>query len=648
MKKTILSAVLTAAFGLAGVAAQAADNFYYRVAAPAKCATAGCIMQPSSSTGGETGEGTTPPPALPPPPSTAPQAVLEPGVTTGLDFGALNVGQTGPLRTITLRNPGTAPLAISGIGLAYGASDFGQSNDCADMLATGASCRINLAFTPAILGARSGTLAIVNNAQDLLLPLWGTGLQAQGALVANTSTDFGAVTVGGSDSRVFTFANGGNVPATNVVASVAGGDLSLLGNTCGTAGSPGTVPAGQSCNLTVRYAPATIGSSLSGAVVEVTSSAAASPARLILTGSGNGVEFALSGNPATTQPFNSATVDTLATPNIVLALTNRGNVTGTLAVPAMAGANPGDFAASSTCGSVAANANCTVTVSFKPAAIGARSAKLTLVGTTFTFTGTSVAAGPYGQTFNTNGEFTVPAGITSLDDVYIVGGGGAGGFYVGGGGGAGAYRHVSNYAVTPGQKITVVVGLGGLSNSSNASPGGNGGNSQFGAIVAQGGGGGAAPYATPATGGSGGGGAYAHPSGSKNPGAAGVAGQGNAGGAGRDGSAYAATGGGGGAGGAGQDYVNADTQAGAGGVGVIVTINGTTLALAGGGGGGGYINANGGAGGLGGGGQGGSSKSGQAPGNGAPNTGGGGGGGSNHSYYTAGNGGSGVVIVTWH
>lgn len=78
-----------------------------------------------------------------------------------------------------------------------------------------------------------------------------------------------------------------------------------------------------------------------------------------------------------------------------------------------------------------------------------------------------------------SGTYTIPAGVTQIT-VRCHGGGGAGGGASatdrnGGGGGGGACVTVTNYAVTPGQQITVAVGAGGVGVSANT--GGTGGSS---------------------------------------------------------------------------------------------------------------------------------------------------------------------------
>jgi len=232
------------------------------------------------------------------------------------------------------------------------------------------------------------------------------------------------------------------------------------------------------------------------------------------------------------------------------------------------------------------------------------------------------------------GQFDeVSSFITSLPISYlIVAGGGSGGNNGGGGGGAGGVLTGYN-TLNTGTTYNVVVGPGSTTN------GGSGINSSFAGLTAIGGGGGGVSGGNGSTGGSGGGGGAQ--SASNTNGGSGTSGQGNAGGGGLSTSPYPA-GGGGGAGAVGQTAPSS-TQDGAGGIGILSSITGTSTYYGGGGGGGSYSSATVGAGGLGGGGSG---ATGSNPGvAGTPNTGGGGGGGG--SNQNGGNGGSGVVIISY-
>lgn len=210
---------------------------------------------------------------------------------------------------------------------------------------------------------------------------------ALGVLTANTSTDFGNVTLGSNSSRSFTFSNDGTAANAGVTASLTGAGLALTSNTCGITGSPVSVAAGSSCSVTVQYAP-TVNGALTGGALTIASSAVGSPATLPLTGMGQSAIFGVTGSPATSQAFTASQVGTAATPNIVFNLSNTGNMAGSFPVPSLGGTNPGDFAATTDCNNVAANGTCKVTVSFTPTAAGSRSATLALKGTTYTFTGT--------------------------------------------------------------------------------------------------------------------------------------------------------------------------------------------------------------------------------------------------------------------
>lgn len=94
-------------------------------------------------------------------------------------------------------------------------------------------------------------------------------------------------------------------------------------------------------------------------------------------------------------------------------------------------------------------------------------------------------------TFRTVGtcQWTVPAGVTSVQALIVAGGGG-GGSDNGGGGGAGGVIEAANVSVTPGASMNVVVGAGGAGAVNASSVASNGGNSTFASLVARGGGGG--------------------------------------------------------------------------------------------------------------------------------------------------------------
>jgi len=258
--------------------------------------------------------------------------------------------------------------------------------------------------------------------------------------------------------------------------------------------------------------------------------------------------------------------------------------------------------------------------------------------------------------YNSDGTFTVPDGVTEVDVLVVGGGGGGGASPHGGGGGAGGVVYESDYSVTGGQTISVSVGAGGngptgpttspWQETDNSLRGENGENSSFGSIVALGGGGGGRyDGLTGKDGGSGGGGGSHDANGgtAQQPGS-------SSGGYGFDGgnSTTSSAGGGGGASAAGAD--GATGNGGNGGDGryygdIFGDSFGENGYFAGGGGGALYNATGAGTGGNGGGGNGGDDSS-QAQ-DAMANTGGGGGGAERDFTGDAGDGGSGIVLIRY-
>lgn len=162
------------------------------------------------------------------------------------------VGETSPVHSFLVRNIGSAPLNVNGIGL-DNASEFGMNNACGAALAPGESCQVDVNFSPYIGGTREATLTIVTN--DHLYPLSTVrirGLGIDGYLVATPAgTDFGAVRVGSTEQRTITVSNPGDggVRFTGIGVGGAGGGLTQ-NNDCGT-----ILLRGTSCSVVLQFAP---------------------------------------------------------------------------------------------------------------------------------------------------------------------------------------------------------------------------------------------------------------------------------------------------------------------------------------------------------------------------------------------------------
>jgi hypothetical protein len=92
-----------------------------------------------------------------------PQAYLS---TTNLSFGNQKTGTTSAAKKVTLTNSGTTPLTLSGLSVAGNFAIASGGCTSTITLAPGANCAINVTFTPATRGQKSGSVKITDNAQN--------------------------------------------------------------------------------------------------------------------------------------------------------------------------------------------------------------------------------------------------------------------------------------------------------------------------------------------------------------------------------------------------------------------------------------------------------------------------------------------------
>src|SRR5207249_5545658 len=132
--------------------------------------------------------------------------------------------------------------------------------------------------------------------------------------------------------------------------------------------------AGTSCTISVTFKPTATGSRSAG--VAVTDNASGSPQTAALSGSG--VSSGTTGPVASLSPaslsFGNQTVSTSSAAQSIT-LSNTGTAALSISGIAITGTNSGDFTQTHTCGaSLAAGTSCTISATFKPTAIGSRSA----------------------------------------------------------------------------------------------------------------------------------------------------------------------------------------------------------------------------------------------------------------------------------
>lgn len=360
------------------------------------------------------------------------QAVPTPQVSlapAALAFGSVTVGSSSTARQVTLTNSGSAVLNITAI---TAVSPFNATHACGSTLAAGASCAIDVVFTPGGAGAASGALTVSSNASGSPhgVGLTGTGVLADSGILQWTDTtpvDFGSVTVGNdATTHTLTLANSGKGTASL-------GDLTLGGSHAAdfridgasTCNKGLSLAADAQCTVVLGFTPAATGAR--SASLTISASNASTPDALALAGTGVAPPAPALNLSADALTFVAPDKGT-ASPQ-TLTLTNTGNAE--LHVTALnfsSGArfSAGDAGAGS-CGAapvvLAAGAQCAIAIAWAGTATDAdETATLTLTGDMPTGDATVSLSGEGGDGAMTNeggGGCTLGAGTGAVDPLLL-------------------------------------------------------------------------------------------------------------------------------------------------------------------------------------------------------------------------------------
>ena len=166
---------------------------------------------------------------------------------TSLKFTGLT-GSTSASKPVTLTNTGTGPLVISSI---VASGDYGETDNCVSKspLATGASCTINVTFSPAVMGSIAGAITVNDNGVNGAphrITLSGMGLVT--IALSPTSLVFPSTTVGSTSSPLIVTVLNNAATAQNI-SWAAGGDFAAVAGGVTPCGS--TLNAASACTLSV-------------------------------------------------------------------------------------------------------------------------------------------------------------------------------------------------------------------------------------------------------------------------------------------------------------------------------------------------------------------------------------------------------------
>jgi hypothetical protein len=195
-----------------------------------------------------------------------------------LAFGNQLVGQATTAKPVTLNNSGGVALTVS-ISVS---GEFTQTNNCGTSLAAGASCTVQVTFSPtAPPGPQSGQLSFTDNAagSPQTVALTGTGVANSPVVsLSPPSLPFGSQPVGQTTAaQGVTLTNTGNA-LLNISSISVAGDYAQT-NTCGS-----TLAAGANCAVQVTFTPTLAGAR--NGTLSITDDAGGSPQTVPLSGTG--------------------------------------------------------------------------------------------------------------------------------------------------------------------------------------------------------------------------------------------------------------------------------------------------------------------------------------------------------------------------
>lgn len=315
------------------------------------------------------------------------------------------IGETAAqTRQVTITNDRTRNITYS----VANTSDFsiapgGESCPTRVVPGGGGSCTITWRFQPVLgsgEGLRQATLAFtfggtlgdpapsnVNGqlSGNALLPI------AQSASVLNAAAVVGSPT---TSSLLLTNRSASAVTLSNLAFSgAAAADYSLdASNTCAPAG---VLAAGANCSLVVRFNPPAAGAR--NATLTITHTAPGSPQTVTLSGTATPAPQGRIELSALSLSFPNTQLD--GSSSLPITVQNSGDLALNFTAFNLAGAAAAEYERGGTCGTatpLAIGAQCTVTVTFRPTALGVRSASLTILSdasngpATITLSGTGV------------------------------------------------------------------------------------------------------------------------------------------------------------------------------------------------------------------------------------------------------------------
>jgi Abnormal spindle-like microcephaly-assoc'd, ASPM-SPD-2-Hydin len=322
---------------------------------------------------------------------------------TSLSFPSTADGQLSAAESVTLTNSGGVELTAISIS---SSAQFQTTNTCGTQLPAAAVCTISVIFAPTQLGAVTGTLTVTDALRTQSVILSGTGAGPPTFSVNPTSLTFTNQQPGvPSAPQTLTISNVGGSPIANVGFSITGAaasSYSIAGTTCGA-----LLNNGSSCTVQIVFTPGATGA-IAATLAVSSSTLGVAPISVPLNGSGQ-LTGGLSVNPSQI----AFPVVAIGQSSAAQLLTVTNSSSYAIASVSLSVAAPFSITQNTCTGSLAAGANCTVSVIFQPSVGGAASGLLTI--------NSSAVAAPVTVALSGTG-FDFSVGITGSGTQSVAGG----------------------------------------------------------------------------------------------------------------------------------------------------------------------------------------------------------------------------------
>ena len=275
-------------------------------------------------------------------------------------FNPQPLGTVSAAKVIKFTNTSSATVTIQSVAATGNFSIASKS--CNAPLGAGASCTVNVIFTPYVTGAITGSLVMSDSAPDSPQTVALSGTGELPLSISPVSLAFGTEAVGHTTAaKIATLTNNESTALSFIFATSGNYVVSSTGTTCAA-----SLAGKAKCNIAVTFTP-TANGSVNGAVT-ITDSTGISPQLIALSGTGSGGSTApLTFNPASLT-FTAQVAGTVSTAKTVT-VKNTGTSTLTLISIATSGDYVATGSGSKPCaatGKIAAGASCTLSVTFSP------------------------------------------------------------------------------------------------------------------------------------------------------------------------------------------------------------------------------------------------------------------------------------------